>query len=385
MTDSNAKSNIRTARDLMDHFAERTGLEGNGGNIRRRYLWTDALAVQTLFSLSEACDEPRYSRLAIKLVDAVHTVLGKYREDDARSGWISGLGEEDGARRPTLGGLRIGKKLPERPPGGGTDERLEWDRDGQYFHYLTRWMMALLSAASATGDERYEFWAADLMSASARFIDETEGRLHMYWKMSTDLTRPLIFSQGAQDPLEGLLCAHAIQLSEHGEVQDRLIECFSRLCSGRHWMTVDPLGLGGLLIHADWASQLVQQDAALPSEVQPHVLIGEAVEGLSRYVRGQETTEAASRRLAFRECGLALGLRIADKKRHAPALPYEQLERYKPLGEQIERFWCGCESQRAATWLDHLDINSVSLAASLAASACPGPFELHIPSTAVAL
>jgi hypothetical protein len=34
--------------------------------------------------------------------------------------------------------LRIGKQLAERRPGERFDERLEWERDGQYFHYLTR-------------------------------------------------------------------------------------------------------------------------------------------------------------------------------------------------------------------------------------------------------
>jgi len=34
---------------------------------------------------------------------------------------------------PTRGGLRIGKDLPERGPRAPFDERLEWDRDGQYF------------------------------------------------------------------------------------------------------------------------------------------------------------------------------------------------------------------------------------------------------------
>jgi hypothetical protein len=43
-----------------------------------------------------------------------------------------------GAAHPTRGGLRIGKKLPERRPGEAFQERLEWERDGQYFHYLTK-------------------------------------------------------------------------------------------------------------------------------------------------------------------------------------------------------------------------------------------------------
>jgi hypothetical protein len=47
--------------------------------------------------------------------------------------WISGLGDDEGTAHPTLGGLRIAKKLRERLPEEPYDDRLEWDRDGQYF------------------------------------------------------------------------------------------------------------------------------------------------------------------------------------------------------------------------------------------------------------
>ena len=87
--------------------------------------------------------EQKYRDYAIRLIDQVHRVLGRYREDDARSGWISGLDEEKGHLHPTAGGLRIGKPLKERGEAEPFDERLEWDRDGQYFHYLTKWMHAL--------------------------------------------------------------------------------------------------------------------------------------------------------------------------------------------------------------------------------------------------
>ena len=70
----------------------------------------------------------------------------------ARRGWLGGRSEEDGERHPTAGGLRIGKPLPERGAREPIDERLEWDRDGQYFHYLTKWMHALCQAAWFTGE-----------------------------------------------------------------------------------------------------------------------------------------------------------------------------------------------------------------------------------------
>lgn len=93
-----------------------------------------------------------YKNLALLLVDQVHNILGWHREDDPRDVWISGLGEQEGKMHPTKGGLRIGKKMNERGPADPFDERLEWDRDGQYYHYLTKWMHALNSVSRFTGD-----------------------------------------------------------------------------------------------------------------------------------------------------------------------------------------------------------------------------------------
>jgi hypothetical protein len=133
-------------------------------------------------------------------------VLGRHREDDPRTGWISGLGEREGEEHPTRGGLRIGKELFERAPGEPYDELLEWMRDGQYYHYLTKWMHALNKVSQATGNPIYNRWAIELAkTAHNAFTYEISpgGRKRMYWKMSIDLSRPLVHSMGAQDPLEG--------------------------------------------------------------------------------------------------------------------------------------------------------------------------------------
>ena len=92
--------------------------------------------------------DARWHGFATTLVADVHGTLGRHRPDEPRSGWLSGLSEAEGARQPTRGGLRIGKPRPERGPAEPYDERLEWDRDGQYWHYLTKWMDALSRAAA---------------------------------------------------------------------------------------------------------------------------------------------------------------------------------------------------------------------------------------------
>jgi hypothetical protein len=138
------------AAQLMSEFARRTGLYPVSRN-GQRYLWTDAFAVCNFLELFARIGDELYLRCATDLIDQVHYVLGRYRADDQRHGWISGLDEEPGKRHPTIGGLRIGKPLKERQTGEPIDEQLEWDRDGQYFHYLTKWMHALCRAAVISG------------------------------------------------------------------------------------------------------------------------------------------------------------------------------------------------------------------------------------------
>ena len=99
------------AAQLMSGFARRTGLYPESQEARRRYLWTDAFAVCNFIELFVRTGNEFYRQCATDLIDQVHHVLGRYRADDYRHGWISGLDEEAGKRHPTMGGLRIGKPL----------------------------------------------------------------------------------------------------------------------------------------------------------------------------------------------------------------------------------------------------------------------------------
>jgi len=152
---------LATSARLMSEFAVRTGLSAPKQRAER-YLWTDAFAVCNFIELFRRTRDEKYLRYATDLIDQVHRVLGRYRDDDARRGWISGLDEEAGRSHPTAGGLRIGKPLKERDANEPVDERLEWDRDGQYFHYLTKWMHALCQAALFIGEAAYARWAVEL-------------------------------------------------------------------------------------------------------------------------------------------------------------------------------------------------------------------------------
>jgi hypothetical protein len=71
----------------------------------------------------------------------------------------------------------------------------------------------------------------------------------------------------------------------------------------------------------------------------------------------------AGQRLAFRECGLSLGLRVLMKLKKKPI--ETDLNRFIYLADEIEEFWMNPKHQNSATWTEHLNINAVSLAASL--------------------
>ncbi len=366
-TDPNA------ARDLMDRFAESSGL--TAGHPDRRYLWTDAFAVCNWLGLDEV-------ERARGLVDRVHQALGRHREDDAREGWISGLPEAEGAARPTAGGLRIGKPLPERRPEQPYDPQLEWERDGQYFHYLTRWMRALRRMAAATGDARYHGWSAELARvAFDRFghgIGPVPNRLH--WKMSIDLTRPLVPSMGQHDPLDGYVVMGEIVTAsadgtdgecEAADLRNRM-GVLAGMSDGSEWTTEDPLGAGALLSDG-WF--LAQQGGDDPDGVRLLEQVLHAATLSLREVRDTRLLDLpAARRMAFRELGLAIGLAAIDRLASLDvagllgpeaAREVEGLEASSEMGSAITEFWLEPAHRRTTPWIEHEDINTVMLATAL--------------------
>lgn len=373
----------REASALMLGFAERTGLGALAAS--RRYLWTDAFAVCNFIALARDTDEQRYADLALRLIDQVHHVLGRYRADDSRRGWISGLGDDEGESHPTHGGLRIGKPLPERAAFEPFDERLEWQRDGQYFHYATKWMHALDQAARWTGEPRYNAWARELASASHGAFTHSDGEsLRMVWKMSTDLSRPLVSAMGHHDPLDGYVTCVELQTTASmlsstaaGPSLENAAADFATMIDGQALATTDPLGLGGLLIDASRVAQLTRLGAFYDADLL-RALLSAASMGLSRFTRQDELNMPASRRLAFRELGLAIGLSalslVEAEVSDTSARPLDDSElhdllaaarRYRALESDILEFWLDPAQRNGPTWNEHRDINDVMLATSL--------------------
>ncbi len=353
----------------MMRFADRTGLTSE--RPQHRYLWTDAFAVCNFLGIARATAEERFTELALRLVDRVHHTLGKHRIDERRTGWISGLGEKEGESHPTRGGLRIGKKLPERSAGEAFDEQLEWDRDGQYFHYLTKWMHALDQVSRSTKQPRFNLWARELAEASYKAFShppQGAGPPRLVWKMSTDLSRPLVPLMGQHDPLDGFVTCVQLQRTVatlgaglDGPGLKEEAAGFASMLEGGTWASADPLGIGGLLMDASH----LEQDVDLLRRV-----LAAALEGLRTYAEQDDLRLPASRRLAFRELGLAIGLH-AIESRPPPSRNSEVrvlLQAFQPyvsLGSTIESFWLGPANREARTWSEHCDINEVMLATSL--------------------
>ncbi len=381
---------IIKAKSIMLKYASSTGISGISHR-PRRYLWTDAFAVCNYLGLYRHDGEEYFLQLALKLVDKVHQTLGKHRLDSGKRGWLSGLSDEQGLEHPTLGGLRIGKKMNERQPGEKTNESLEWDQDGQYFHYLTKWMHALNLVGHVTGKSIYHVWALELakvaysgFSYSPSSLSDTEQEKRLFWKMSIDLTRPLVDSMGHHDPLDGLITYLQLEatLAEFPEITADLslkkeIKELEGMCIGKKWMTKDALGMGSLVSDTFKIVQLIDKN---------HIQEGTRLEFLLRdielsfqaFMTYNQLHLPAQYRLAFRELGLAIGLHAIekiqktieghpDKFNNAAHLisTVNKLSSFHKISGLIEKFWLAPEHQLVSSWLEHADINNVMLATSL--------------------
>ena len=179
---------------------------------------------------------------------------------------------------------------------------------------------------------------------------------------------------GQHDPLDGFVTcmqlegtADELQVAHRPSLASATAD-FAEMLDQGALTTSDPLGLGGLLVDVFRLTQLGQGNHSLVA-----TLLSAAEAGLRHYVTQSDLHAPASRRLGFRELGLAIGLasipmlegawlhRLDDAGRGSVA----RLAHYHPLGAEIESFWCRPEHRRTSTWVDHGDINDVMLATCL--------------------
>jgi hypothetical protein len=207
----------------------------------------------------------------------------------------------------------------------------------------------------------------------------------MYWKMSIDLSYPLVASMGHHDPLDGFVTYLQLQATaarsfgaSAGFDLSAEIRDMADMCEGKRWETDDLLGIGELLSAAYRLAQLILIDgleqAGLLDDLLDASLVGLRSDASREFLRFP-----APYRLAFRELGLSIGLHALEKlaglirqaprdldREHRLLSRTERLMRYLPLRESIETYWLDPENRKAAEWKAHRDINMVMLATSLA-------------------
>ena len=186
---------------------------------------------------------------------------------------------------------------------------------------------------------------------------------------------------GQHDSLDGFVTYLQLQTTEAklvtglgGPSLKQEVAGLALMLEGGTWATADPLGIGGLLMDACRLEQLIRQEMLPNAELLCRVLAA-ALEGLRHYGRNDDLRLPASRRLGFRELGLAIGLHAIEKLpqpsrgSNLRAL-LDALKPYASLGSTIESFWLGPEHRKARTWSEHGDINEVMLATSLIPEGC---------------
>ena len=207
----------------------------------------------------------------------------------------------------------------------------------------------------------------------------------MYWKMSTDLSRPLVPSMGQHDPLDGLVTYAGLQL-EAGDCAglqcplEQEIADMAAIVRNLPLATGDPLGIGGLLFDSLRITRLMIHGVSFPPGLLGSVTTA-ALGGLGRFLPDPVPALPAGYRLAFRELGLSTGLAaagelrevIAENSRSPDESPCPAGWRHSactPMRERIEGFWLDTQNRTSTTWTGHREINTVMLATSLA----PGGF-----------
>jgi len=270
-------------------------------------LWTDAFGVCNYITLYYETGETNYLDRADALITDVHDTLGKERSGKSRLG-------NSTDENPLLGGLRIGKVDPEGSRDG----------DGQYFHYVTKWMFALNRMSIAKGDRKYNSLAVQLAESTYPHFVYNRNTNHprMFWKISIDMKNPAVPSEGNLDPYDGLVTFKILQeTSGKADTLQQEIAELQRMVNNKfqHYDSDDPLDLGESLWISHW----------FPSEKWSETLASKSSSSLED-LWNQGYFDAPLRyRLGFREFGTTLGTQVHPAVR----------DRWKDRVSKLNQFW----------------------------------------------
>lgn len=176
---------------------------------QRRYLWTDSFAVVNMVTLYHRTEDKAWLAKAEKLVEAVESSLGQARGNGALTEMVD-VDQKRLFRK--YKGLRIGKVDPTEDDGMGGD--------GMYYHYISKWLYALIRLGS-TFEQVGDIEKANQYVSMARHLAEDThvsfvrkdlgGKPRgMAWKLHTNL-KPLSNGMMASDAVEAFVNYRLIQ------------------------------------------------------------------------------------------------------------------------------------------------------------------------------
>jgi hypothetical protein len=171
----------------------------------------------------------------------------------------------------------------------------------------------------------------------------------MYWKMSIDLSKPAVKSEGNLDPFDGYVTYRLLQeTSDDNSILKQEISEFARIVESKYesYDSDDPLDLGEAL----WISHF------FPNEEWSIRVSEVSLDRLELLWQHGYFEESLNYRLAFREFGTSLGLQ-ANKMSSSS-------EKWKARVDQIHATWADRIFQRDG------DITPVMFCSSL----LPGVF-----------
>ena len=216
----------------------------------------------------------------------------------------------------------------------------------EYFHYLTKWAFALSRMGQIKNDQRYIRWAIDLIKAvHSKFVyRDQQNRLHMYWKMSIDLTYPAVPSEGNLDPYDGYITYRLVdELADQRELDSEIGDMKTMVdAKYARYHSSDPLDLGEALWITHW----------YPDETWAKVVTTKSLQALEELWQNGYFKESLNRRLAFREFGTTIGVQVNQQAK----------SEWKERVESIHNLWLPHIYKRDK------DISPVMFCTSL----CPG-------------
>lgn len=212
---------------------------------QRRYLWTDAFGVLAFVSLADMFETidlkqaNAYREAAHKLIDVVHGTLGKPRSSKS----TDAMTVDSTMPSPTgYIGVRIGKVESRQV----TDYGMRYD--GQYFHYLDKWLLALARAGRV--DDGIRIAKSSFPYFFDRGHDGTGWNGGIRWKLSVNGSPPpeLERAHASDDTLVALIVFSILEHHKPPDVtlslQEEIGLLQTALVGYRPRVTDDPLGWG---------------------------------------------------------------------------------------------------------------------------------------------